>query len=143
MVPIGMGELGSLGVCLRGLIFRAVERTLDREHRSHSQDLFGATQIGGDNEGLGEGGVKGELRHLSAQASQQSVIIKCVVSIEVLQRPYQGLGGRRVHEVEAQQVVDAHGLELQYDRSQVGSLNSLGWLRPSSHSQGAASVYKR
>ena len=43
--------------------------------------------------------------------------------VQRLQRHDHGVGGRRVHEGEAQQVVDAHGLQLQHRRRQVGALD--------------------
>ena len=48
--------------------------------------------------------------HPSAQPGEQALIVQGPQGVELLHGCDQGLHGRGVHEVEGQQVVDAHGL---------------------------------
>ena len=69
--------------------------------------------LGGDDH-LGEHGVGGELGHAAAQLGELPAVVERPQRVQLLQGAQQGLRRRRVHEVEAHQVVDAQALQHQH-----------------------------
>ena len=63
---------------------------------------------------LAHGRLQRELRHLAPQPRQQPLLVERAQVVQLLERADQRRRGRGVHEVEAQEVVDAHGLEGQH-----------------------------
>ena len=72
---------------------------------------------------LAHGGLQRKLGHLAPQARQQPLDIQRTEVVELLEGGHKRCGGRRVHEVEAHEVIDAHRLERQHSGGQVGALN--------------------
>mmetsp|Transcript_38970 Transcript_38970/g.96642 ORF Transcript_38970/g.96642 Transcript_38970/m.96642 type:complete len:253 (+) Transcript_38970:657-1415(+) len=95
----------------------------DREHSAHGQHLLGHAVPTGGDEGLGHLRVERELGHLPAELGQLAAVVERAERVELLERADERLRGRRVHEVEMQQVVDAEALEQQHHVAQVGALD--------------------
>lgn len=96
---------------------------LSRQHAHNGQNLLTAPQVHTGNEHLGDGGLKGELSHLAAQAGEEALLIQRSQVVQLLQGTHQGGCCWRVHEVKAQQVVDAHGLQGEHRHAQIGALD--------------------
>lgn len=61
-------------------------------------------------EGLGKHRVKGKLRHPPAKLGELPEVVEGAEGVELLKGAEEGLGRRRVHEVEVHEVVDAKAL---------------------------------
>ena len=64
-----------------------------------------------------------EKAHPSAETGEQSLVIECTQTVQLLHRRDERLHRRRVHEVERQQVVDAHCLQRQHGAGEVRPLD--------------------
>jgi len=123
VVSLWREELGSLLVRLCLFLLWAVEDGLDGEHGHHGEDLLGAAQVDRRDEHLGQLRLQRKLGHLPPESRQQPFLVQRAKRVEHLQRGDERLHRRRVHEVEAEQVVDAHRLEVQNDVREVGALD--------------------
>ena len=108
----------------RGLLLaRPVEDLLDGEHGHDRDELLAAAEVDAGQDALGQRRLERELGHLPPEAGEQALVVQGTEAEEVLHGGDHGLNRRRVHEVEADQVVDAHRLELQHGVPQVGPLD--------------------
>lgn len=80
-------------------------------------DFVGTAELSALNDGLAEHGVNRELGHAPPHFSEFSAIVHSAERIQEFQSPHQSLPWRRVHELEADQVVDAQRFEQQYHHS--------------------------
>ena len=122
MVPLALKESRPLLIGLRLLLPRAVEDVLGLQHGQDCQDFIAASQIHAGDQHLGHGGVHRELRHLAPQLGQHALIIERAQIVQLLQRAHHCRGRRRVHEIEIEEIVDAHGLQGQYRQREIGPL---------------------
>lgn len=123
MISLGLMELRLLRIRLSLLVLRSVEHVLHRQHGDDRQDLLRASKVDRSDEHLGHGRIDREVGHLPSESSEESFVVERSESEEVLQGGDEGLGGRRIHEVEGDEVVDSHGFEGEDGRGEVGSLN--------------------
>uniref|UniRef100_A0A8R7K0H9 Uncharacterized protein n=1 Tax=Triticum urartu TaxID=4572 RepID=A0A8R7K0H9_TRIUA len=94
-----------------------------RQHGRDGHHLLGAPVLLRRHDGLGEHGVQGELRHPPPGLGELAAAVERAEGEELLQGLEQRLRRRRVHEVEAHQVVDAQRLEPQHHVGQVAPLD--------------------
>ena len=59
------------------------------------------------NDRLGQHGIHGELRHPPPKLRQFTSVVQCTQRIQQLQSPHERLAWWRIHELEADQVVDS------------------------------------
>mmetsp|Transcript_38971 Transcript_38971/g.96648 ORF Transcript_38971/g.96648 Transcript_38971/m.96648 type:complete len:337 (+) Transcript_38971:295-1305(+) len=124
VVAAGPVEGDARVVRVHRLVLGPVEHGVaDREHSAHGQHLLGHAVPTGGDEGLGHLRVERELGHLPAELGQLAAVVERAERVELLERADERLRGRRVHEVEMQQVVDAEALEQQHHVAQVGALD--------------------
>mmetsp|Transcript_5353 Transcript_5353/g.18121 ORF Transcript_5353/g.18121 Transcript_5353/m.18121 type:complete len:398 (-) Transcript_5353:100-1293(-) len=121
VVPVHVVE-ARLGVVRRLLgLARAHEGVRPREHGHDGEHLVGAAQLGAVQEHLGHLRVHGELGHHGAELREVAVVVQGPERVPGLERAHQRLRGRRVHEVEVHEVVDAELLELEHHGGEVGA----------------------
>mmetsp|Transcript_33935 Transcript_33935/g.63388 ORF Transcript_33935/g.63388 Transcript_33935/m.63388 type:complete len:240 (+) Transcript_33935:143-862(+) len=113
VVTLGLVELRLLLICQGLLVFGSVEHVLNRQHGHNGHDLVTTPQVHGGQEHLGQRRLHWELRHLPPQVGEHPLVIEGAQGPERLKGIDQGLHWRGVHEVKAQHVLDAHGLEEQ------------------------------
>mmetsp|Transcript_33044 Transcript_33044/g.82292 ORF Transcript_33044/g.82292 Transcript_33044/m.82292 type:complete len:263 (-) Transcript_33044:1687-2475(-) len=123
VVALGLEELRPLRVRLRLLLLRPIPDVLHREHRDDREHLVGAAEVDRLDEDLRERRLEGELGHAPAEACEEPFVVKRGEGVERLHRRDESLHGRRVHEVEVEQIVHAHRLHLEHRVPQVGPLD--------------------
>ena len=128
MVRLGHEELLARGVRLRLAVLGPEEEGRHAQAGHDGQHLGRARQGLGEEEHLRERRVERELGHLPAQLGQPPPIIERPEHPELVHAVQNVLLGRRVHEREVQQVLDAERLEQQDHITQVRPLD-LGHLR--------------
>mmetsp|Transcript_26110 Transcript_26110/g.77449 ORF Transcript_26110/g.77449 Transcript_26110/m.77449 type:complete len:211 (-) Transcript_26110:2072-2704(-) len=114
VVALWLEELCLLLIRLRLLLLRSEENVLRREHGQDGQDLLAAAEVDRCDEDLAHRRFQWELGHLPAQLGQQTLLVERPEVVKLLERCDERGGGRGVHEVEPQKVVDAHGLEREH-----------------------------
>lgn len=124
VVALWLVELGLLGVRLRLLVAWPVKDVRDREHRDDGQNLLGALEFDGRDEHLCQLRLHRKIGHFAAKGSQRIVaVVQCGERTKSLHGITYDSPGRTVHEVEGQEVVDAHCLEHQDGMRQVCTLD--------------------
>jgi hypothetical protein len=86
-------------------------------------NLVGALVLFARDDRLRQHGVHRELGHPAPELGELAAVVECAEGIQQLQRAHERLAGRRVHELEADEVVDAERLEEEHDRAEVCPLD--------------------
>jgi hypothetical protein len=86
-------------------------------------NLVGALVLFARDDRLRQHGVHRELGHPAPELRELAAVVECAEGIQQLQRAHERLAGRRVHELEADEVVDAERLEEEHDRAEVCPLD--------------------
>eukprot|EP00162_Nutomonas_longa_P013791 comp21710_c0_seq1/m.48328 comp21710_c0_seq1/g.48328 ORF comp21710_c0_seq1/g.48328 comp21710_c0_seq1/m.48328 type:complete len:398 (-) comp21710_c0_seq1:968-2161(-) len=123
MVAFDLVELCLFQIGLLLLVAGPVEDGLHGEHRDDGQQLLGASQVDRDNQRLCHLRLERELGHLAAEAREQAFVVERAKRMQTRERRDQTLHGRRIHEIEAEQIVDPHRLELEHRVAQIAALN--------------------
>eukprot|EP00968_Pinguiococcus_pyrenoidosus_P020566 scaffold2448_cov250-Pinguiococcus_pyrenoidosus.AAC.17 len=120
--------LGVVG--MHGAVLRPVEDgVVDAEHGHDGHHLLHAGVILRGNDSLALLRLERKLGHLPPELGELSSVIQRAQRVQLLESADQRLGGRRVHEVEVEQIVDAQALQQQHDVAHVRSLNLRHGLR--------------
>mmetsp|Transcript_4340 Transcript_4340/g.10863 ORF Transcript_4340/g.10863 Transcript_4340/m.10863 type:complete len:317 (+) Transcript_4340:834-1784(+) len=123
MIPFRLIKLGLLLIRLRCLVLGPIEERLHAEHSNDRKHLLRARQVARRQQHLGQRGVERELSHPPPKARQQPLLVQRTKRIERLHSIDERLDGGGIHEVEVNDVVDPHGLELQHSVAQIRALD--------------------
>lgn len=124
VVAGGVVELGLLLVGLLLLVAGAEEDVLrGGDHGDDGEDFVGAVEGDGGDGRFGEGRVHGEVGHLAAEAGEEAFVVEGAEAVEFFEGGEHGVGWGRVHEVEVEEVVYAHGFEHEDRVGQVLTLD--------------------
>mmetsp|Transcript_4277 Transcript_4277/g.7890 ORF Transcript_4277/g.7890 Transcript_4277/m.7890 type:complete len:484 (+) Transcript_4277:523-1974(+) len=123
VVALGHEELLSGTVGLLLAVLGAEEDTGDGQHRHDDEDLLRALQLLRVDEHLRQCGVERKLHHLPAQLGQCPGVVERPQHPELVHGVQDVVLGRRVHEVELEQILHPQTLQKQHYVAQICSLD--------------------
>ena len=113
MIAFGLVKFRLALIGDRLLFLGTIEDVLNGEHGDDGENFFAAAQMNRLDENFRERRLERKLGHSTTESREKAFVVERTKRMELFESHHHGFHGRRIHEIEGEQIVDAHRFETE------------------------------